>query len=166
MTPCPFPLAMSWILMAEGGSKLVNDPQDPGGVTKYGISKRAYPNIDIAALTEADATAIYLSDYWTPNRCGEMPGPIGLALFDASVNQGKVTAAKLLQGVLGVTVDGKINSGGQTVKAAQKAGAGVLVRFLTARALRYVKTPNADAFLQGWLNRLFNLSAHAAVLPW
>ena len=33
------------VLEHEGG--YVNDPKDPGGETKYGVSKRAYPNEDI-----------------------------------------------------------------------------------------------------------------------
>ena len=38
-------LASDWILQTEGG--YVNDPADPGGETKYGISKKAYPTVDI-----------------------------------------------------------------------------------------------------------------------
>ena len=46
----------------EGG--YVNDPTDPGGETNYGISKRAYPKIDIKALTKHEAVKIYYKDYW------------------------------------------------------------------------------------------------------
>ena len=50
------------VLAAEGG--LVNDPKDPGGVTKFGISQRSYPALDIRALTLDDAKTIYQRDYW------------------------------------------------------------------------------------------------------
>jgi lysozyme family protein len=53
-----------WILAVEGG--YVNNPADPGGETKYGISKRAYPNIDIAKLTLDQALNIYYNAYWQP----------------------------------------------------------------------------------------------------
>jgi len=54
----------AWIVDVEGG--LVNNPDDPGGLTKYGISQRAYPNLDIANLSVADAMAIYDRDYIQP----------------------------------------------------------------------------------------------------
>ena len=44
-----FPDCIAHVLVAEGG--LVNDPQDPGGVTKFGISQRSYPALDIRELT-------------------------------------------------------------------------------------------------------------------
>jgi hypothetical protein len=57
-----FERAVAFVLRHEGG--YVNDPRDPGGETKYGISKRAYPRLDIKGLTEADAKEIYRRDYW------------------------------------------------------------------------------------------------------
>ena len=41
------------VLKHEGG--YVNDKDDPGGETKYGISKRSFPQYDIKALSEDDA---------------------------------------------------------------------------------------------------------------
>ena len=40
-----FERAIDKTLAWEGG--YVNDPKDPGGETKYGISKRAHPDVDI-----------------------------------------------------------------------------------------------------------------------
>ena len=57
-----FDLAIPIVLENEGG--YVNDPADPGGETKYGISKRSYPALDIKNLTVEQATAIYLRDFW------------------------------------------------------------------------------------------------------
>ena len=53
-----FKLAIPRVITNEGG--YVNDPDDPGGETKYGISKRSYPALDIKNLTVEQATAIYL----------------------------------------------------------------------------------------------------------
>ena len=46
----------------EGG--YVFDPDDPGGMTKYGICARSYPSVDIKNLTRDQAVAIYYWDFW------------------------------------------------------------------------------------------------------
>ena len=51
--------AVKIVLKHEGG--YVDDPVDPGGETKYGISKKAYPFLDIKNLTIKQASDIYLS---------------------------------------------------------------------------------------------------------
>jgi len=56
-----FERCIAFVLRHEGG--YVNDPRDPGGETKYGISKRAYPGLDIKNLTEEQAKEIYRQDY-------------------------------------------------------------------------------------------------------
>ena len=47
------------VLKREGGEKITKDPSDPGGTTKYGISQRAFPDLDIEALNEQQAKQIY-----------------------------------------------------------------------------------------------------------
>src|SRR5215468_2796972 len=59
-----FDLAVAKTLIREGGARFTDNPDDRGGATKYGISQRAYPNEDIANLTEDQAKAIYKQDYW------------------------------------------------------------------------------------------------------
>jgi len=63
-----------------------NDPNDPGGETAYGISKRYHPDVDIKNLTLDGAKAIYLSDYWIPAKCDTAPYPMDICLFDSQVN--------------------------------------------------------------------------------
>ena len=58
------------VIESEGG--YVNDPDDPGGETKYGISKRAYPEIVIKDLTIKQAKQIYYEDYWTPSKADQL----------------------------------------------------------------------------------------------
>ena len=60
----PFYQEIKHVLKREGG--YVNDPDDPGGETKYGISKRAHPDVDIASLTPESAAEIYKDYYWLP----------------------------------------------------------------------------------------------------
>lgn len=57
-----FNKAIKTVLTHEGG--YANNPKDPGGETKFGISKKQYPNADIKNLTRDDAKAIYYKDYW------------------------------------------------------------------------------------------------------
>jgi len=57
-----FKKSIGVLLSIEGD--YVNDPDDPGGETKYGISKRSYPNLDIKNLTIDSAIDIYYKDFW------------------------------------------------------------------------------------------------------
>ena len=57
-----FEEAFTRLIGHDGG--YVNHPSDPGGETKFGISKRAYPGEDIAGLTLQHAKNIYYRDYW------------------------------------------------------------------------------------------------------
>lgn len=68
----------------EGGDKLVTDA---GGLTKYGISQRWHPEVDIANLTRAQAIEIYRNEYWANSGAALMPWPIDLIVFDCRVNQ-------------------------------------------------------------------------------
>ena len=86
-----FDLAFSLVIGHEGG--YVNDPRDPGGETKFGISKKSYPNLNIRLLTLADAKRIYLRDYWNRLQLDRLPDAVRFDLFDAAVNSGLTTAA-------------------------------------------------------------------------
>lgn len=90
-----FDTAIAFILDQEGG--LVNNPEDPGKLTKYGISQAAYPTVDIANLTVDDAKAIYRRDYWTPMGCDGMADPWALLALDSAVQHGIPEARLLLQ---------------------------------------------------------------------
>lgn len=81
-----FNQALQFVLEREGG--YVNDPSDPGGETKYGISHRSYPQLDIKALTPEQAGALYESDYWRPAGCEDLAPDMALVVFDTAVNCG------------------------------------------------------------------------------
>ena len=152
--------AVSFVLAMEGG--LSSDPVDPGGDTRFGISKQAYPDIDINHLTESQAKALYYRDYWQPCRCGEMPVAMATAVFDTAVNMGKNTAIRLLQQSLGVPVDSMI--GPVTLAACNQQTPGLLLSdFLSRRALRYhriAREQGNDLFVRGWLRRTYALQYH------
>jgi hypothetical protein len=79
-----FDKAFELIIGLEGDYS--NDPDDPGGETKYGICKRYNPGIDIKNLTVDQAKDIYLTRYWIPAGCDSVPFPFDVCLFDGAVN--------------------------------------------------------------------------------
>ena len=147
------------VMRFEGGSRISNDPHDPGGLTKFGISKRAHPEVDIANLDEDAARYIYRHDYWDLCHCGEMPAPLDLYLFDAAVHLGPNTAVSLLQSALMVRPDGIV--GPVTLKASAAATDWHMAQFLTYRAEYYMKLPHFERYGEGWMTRLFMLARSA-----
>lgn len=146
-----FDEAFELLIGHEGG--YVNNPADPGGETKYGISKRAYPGEDIKNLTLDRAKAIYLRDYWVPAGCQNVPDSICFDLFDMAVNSGIKAAVKCLQTAAGCTVDGVL--GPKTLAAiAALDGARVSARFNGARLQFMASLGTWSTFGRGWANRI------------
>lgn len=79
-----FDKAFELTVGVEGG--YVNDPEDPGGETKYGIAKRYHPKEIIKNLTLDRAKEIYLQEYWLPAGCDKEVYPMDICLFDSQVN--------------------------------------------------------------------------------
>ena len=151
--------AMRWILQTEDG--YVNDPADAGAETKYGISKRQYPTLDIKNLTLEDAREIYRVDYYDAFHCSELPQAVGLSLFDAVVNHRPDSAVRLLQMAIGATADGKI--GPQTIAQATHADTSRVVHNMNIERTRFyfdLVTANSSQarFLKGWVSRVFHLT--------
>lgn len=146
-----FEKAVEFVLAREGGYS--NDVHDKGGETNFGISKRAHPDVDIKNLTREQAKVIYRLDYYDKCRCGEMPFPIGFALFDSAVNQGPSAAIRMLQKSLKVTVDGVL--GPETMGAIQRANVpDMLCTFVARRAFQYSNHPEIMRYGMGWFTRL------------
>lgn len=149
-----FNKAIEYVLSHEGG--YVNDPTDNGGETNLGISKRAYPNEDIKALTKERAKFLYHRDYWVRGKCDELPSELRYAHFDACVNMGVKGANKALQGALGVVVDGIVGS--KTLAAAKGL---TLERYLLERMYKYcqiVRRNKSQArYIGGWSQRLMDI---------
>ena len=126
---------------------------DPGGETKFGVSKRTYPAEDIANLTMERAKAIYLRDYWGPAGCEVVPEPIRFDLFDTAVNSGVKTAVKLLQRAVGEVEDGVI--GPRTLQSIGSMPAPrILARFNGARLQLMAGLGTWDRFGRGWALRV------------
>lgn len=146
-----FDVAISRVIDAEKG--LSNDRRDPGGLTKFGISKLAYPSVDIENLTREQAVEIYRRDYWTATRIGELPDRLAVAVFDTAVNSGTKFAATALQRSLQIQDDGVI--GPKTLAAAHAADQSeVLMRFFGARLRMLSDLSTWPAFGRGWARRI------------
>lgn len=144
-----FDKAVEFVLKHEGYYS--NDPKDAGGETKFGISKRAYPNIDIKNLSRDDAIAIYKRDYWNKLPAG-LPAAIHCALFDCAVNTGISRALRLLQNAIKTNSDGKW--GGLSQAALSKFSANeILLMFTTERIMFYSSLQTFGKFGKGWINR-------------
>ena len=145
----------------EGGAARV---VDSGGETRWGISKRAYPNVDISALTRDEAVAIYHRDYWQPLRADEMPPALALCVFQAGVNVGCNPAALALQRAAGVAQDGRI--GPDTLKAVAGAEQQHLRARFLADCLGYYEStagrrPILREYLAGWRYRVALVAGEA-----
>ena len=135
------------IVEREGG--VVNHPQDPGGLTKFGISQRAYPDLNILSLTKAQAVAIYLRDYLHKYRLHELTNARNAEIIcDWLVNGGGV---RRIQRALKVAEDGVM--GPDTLQAIDAADSHQL---LLSRLDYYVSLA-AHPFLRGWVSRLRSL---------
>lgn len=164
--PREFTDAVDRLLVDEGG--YCANPADPGGATKFGISAREYPNVDIAALTREAAVAIYWRDWWLKFGFTRLPPAAAAKTFNLAVNIGPAHAVKCLQRALRacghrVAEDGEL--GDLTAGAAARADAAALLAALRSEAAGYYRTmaalargarPGGDAeFLAGWLNRAY-----------
>lgn len=157
-----FDRAFEIVIASEGG--YVDDPRDPGGKTRYGVTeavaRAAGYEGDMRALPIYLAKAIYRRDYWEPIKGDSLPWPLCLYVFDAAVNQGVRPAAMMLQRALDTAQDGIV--GKQTVALAAKAKDWHLGRFMAFRAMRYQGTRNFDRFGEGWLTRIFQVAMEGA----
>lgn len=62
-----------------------NDPDDPGGFTIWGLSKKYNPSVG-PDTTIDEAKNFYLAKYWGPAGCDKLPFPLDICVFDARVN--------------------------------------------------------------------------------
>lgn len=151
-----FDQAFERLIGHEGGyvsAESARRNDDPGGETKFGISKRSYPGEDIAGLTLERAKLLYRRDYWGPAGCDALPDGVRFDLFDLAVNSGVRTAARLLQQAVGAEPDGII--GPRTLQAVQSMPAPRLVARLSGARLAYMTTlANWPANSRGWARRI------------
>jgi lysozyme family protein len=154
--------AFAIVIGEEGG--VTDDANDPGGLTKYGISQAAYPSLDIRNLTLDDAKAIYKRDYWDRVRAGELVPPLALLAFDAAVNNGVRRAIQWLQVAVGAKADGVFGPATMALVEAfaTKHGGAALCSEYLAQRLRFMSGLSTwPIFGLGWSRRLMALPFNA-----
>ena len=151
-----FQVAIKFTLRWEG--KYVNNPNDPGGATNFGISLPYLQRVgidknndgktdaeDIKLLTIEDAITLYKRDYWDAFGCDNYKVPLCVAVFDSYVNHSAKTVDILL-----------------------KKADGDWKKFIQARkdyyGWRISQNPTQRIFLKGWLNRANDLWKYCAIL--
>lgn len=163
-----FQRCVKQVLAAEGWDTYTNDPRDPGGPTRYGVTlrtlsaHRGHPCIaaDVKNLTEDEALAIYRAEYWHPIAGDQLPGGVSLMTFDCAVNQGPGHAIRWLQAAAGVPADGAI--GPMTLAAVAHADPTKLItKFHDERLEAYKSSPGWATYGHGWTNRDDNVAALA-----
>lgn len=142
-----FNRALQFVLKWEGG--YVNNKDDKGGATNYGITQNTYnnwlktqnlPAKDVRFITRDEVEKIYYKNYWLKAGCDKMSPKFALLAFDTAVNMG-------------------LSRVGSFMKAAQWK---YPEKFISAREAKYrefAQYGNQKIFLNGWLNRLKALKA-------
>lgn len=165
-----FEAAHAHVAKWEGG--YFDHPNDPGGVTMYGVSLMFLKGLDlwegdidgdgdidrddVLAVTKDTARDIFKRYFWDRPRAGEMPPLVAVCFYDFAVNAGVPRAARMLQGLLRVEADGIV--GRNTLTAAESCNQRELASFMLLERERWyrglvAKKPKSAAFLRGWLNR-------------
>jgi uncharacterized protein (TIGR02594 family) len=166
MTASSYDEALKRVLVHEGGYS--DHPSDSGGPTNWGITIH-----DARAFWRRDATAtdvrnmpidvakdIYRSKYWDAMCCDNLPAGVDYAVFDYGVNSGIVRAAKVLQRLVGATVDGEI--GPDTIAATASADAAMIINQTCDERLAFLQSLRTwGVFGNGWGRRVREVRAGA-----
>lgn len=163
-----FKLALEYLFQNEKG--YVNNPNDSGGPTKFGVTQKAYSAFsgrfisedEIERLTAEDVFPFYEKEYWRPiwaERIKECP--IVVAIFDTAVLYGVHTSVKLAQKAIvacdiTVLVDGIM--GEKTLELLNKLEKQeFILEFYTQVRHRINEvctiSPKDEVFKRGWLDR-------------
>jgi lysozyme family protein len=156
-----FETCLALLLAHEGG--FVNHPQDPGGMTNLGVTKRVWEEwtgheVDenqMRALTPELVAPLYKRKYWDAVRADELVAGVDYCVFDVAVNSGPGRAVKFLQSCVGVTVDGGF--GPATLAAVKKAeeDPARLIEMYCARRLEFLQSLKTfETFGKGWSRRV------------
>jgi lysozyme family protein len=153
---------MKW----EGGGKAHEVTGDTGGLTKWGISKKAYPHLDIKNLTARDALIIAYQDYWVLMHCDKIATVCEKTaghVFDIGFNMGHKWGIKMLQRAINKLASKQVIDedgifGKATYMALQCCNKDILAGALKDVRLQRFKflaatRPINMKFLKGWTNR-------------
>jgi lysozyme family protein len=156
-----FEKCLAKMLAHEGG--FVNHPQDPGGMTNLGVTKKVWEEwvgheVDekqMRALTPETVAPLYKRKYWDAIRADELVAGVDYCVFDVAVNSGPGRAIKFLQSAVGVTADGGF--GPATLSAVKEAEKDPtrLIELYCAKRLDFLQSLKTfETFGKGWSRRV------------
>ena len=137
-------------LLDREGSALVREPS--GGWSRYGVTQRAFPGVDVAHLSRAEAGRL-LSTYKIP---GIHNPALAEKVWDMNVNLGRSGSAKVIQRALGdVAQDGAW--GPETVASLNRQSPQFMIRIISEQESHYSsqakRNPKLALYLKGWVAR-------------
>ena len=154
-----FEECLAHILRSEGG--YVNHPQDPGGETNLGVTRRVWQDWvkrelhddEMRHLTPELVGPLYKARYWDAVHGDVLPAGLDLCVFDCAVNAGVSRAARFLQHAVGAVEDGVL--GPKTLALIQEKNPATLIAdFCDQREAHYKSLPTFATFGKGWMARL------------
>ena len=154
-----FKECLDLVLKSEGG--FVNHPQDPGGMTNLGVTKRVWEEYTgheadektMRGLTPEKVAPLYEQRYWRPTYCEVLPRGLDLLVFSMGINAGTGRSVKLLQQSIGCVPDGII--GPRTMELIKQSNTANLIgSFSEARRNYYKSLATFPTFGKGWLARV------------
>lgn len=145
------------VIRIEGG--YVNDPHDPGGETKYGITKRLAESYGykkpMINMTKDEAKELYRKAFWIGSLASNIMHDAAFNLYLLSIHSGNKQAVLILQRAIGVKDDGVV--GPNTLNAISNVSESLLIEALCYRTLDFyvIISPKTQyRYIQGWRNRL------------
>jgi len=166
-----FEQCLKELLVHEGG--FVNHPQDPGGMTNLGVTKRVWEEwtgheVDekqMRALTPELVAPLYKRKYWDACRSDDLVSGVDYAVFDVAVNSGAGRAIKFLQSCVGVDADGGF--GPRTLDAVKVAEKDPerLIELYSAKRLEFLQSLKTfETFGKGWSRRVAEVKDKALTM--
>lgn len=166
-----FQKSLNFALQSEG--LYVDNPADPGGATMKGITLDNYRIFkknshltanDLKNISDADVHDIYLSNFWNPARCSDLPSGIDYCVFDFAINAGVGRSIKTIQKCVGADIDGVLGS--ITIGLIGQADPVMLINQFSNEKEAYYQNivankPGLSVFLKGWFNRIDQVKQRA-----
>lgn len=154
-----FDACFAMVIKHEGG--FVNHPKDPGGMTNLGVTRSAWEAFlghpvteeDMRALTPEVVKPFYKAMYWDRIKGDDLPPGVDYVSYDLAVNSGPSKAAKFLQHIAGVAVDGVL--GPKTVEAVASCNPSETIDAVCDMRMDFLKNlPTFGTFGKGWTTRV------------
>lgn len=147
-----------WHILLKNEGGYTNTLNDGAGETKYGVTKRSYPHLDIKNLTETQAKDIFKQDFYDKvggDRLASISEPLAMHVADMAYNAGTGTAIKLLHRAAGLPDSTKMS---EDLYKALTSDQSLVDEFVKQRLAYYSTRANAPKFMKSWSNRVDHIN--------